>query len=144
MGEGRLKELIKKTFGVEPKTQHPLPAPNNKWRFDFFLRDQNKIIEYDGGQHFASVPVFGGDAAFARQRSRDLQKVKACFSNGIRMIRIHYHWIFQKEESKIAFLRAAVASKEPLVVTRADMYSWLKDAGHNPVQTRFKPDKSKR
>lgn len=134
LGEGRLKELIIKLTSKEPEGQFKLPPPADNWRFDFFLQDQKKVIELDGDAHFKPIKFFGGEPTFQLQRKRDLAKAKDCFTNGLGMIRIHYNWLSLKEEAKLEFLKAAISSKETLVVTKLDKYQWLKDAGFNPVQ----------
>lgn len=63
------------------KFKRPLP-------FDFYLPDQKKCIEFDGGQHFAPVKFFGGKVAFNLQQRKDSIKEYYCNENNIQLIRI--------------------------------------------------------
>lgn len=67
-----------------------LSENNKKLRFDFYLKDLNCIIEYDGIQHFQSVPRFGGIKAFKICKMRDEIKNIYCNKNKINLIRISY------------------------------------------------------
>lgn len=58
--------------------------------FDFYLPDKNLIIEYDGRQHYESVPVFGGDKGLERTQRNDETKNEYAISNDISMVRIPY------------------------------------------------------
>ena len=55
--------------------------------FDFYLPNNNTIIEYDGVQHFK--PSFG-EKSFEITTRNDKQKNKYCKKNGIKLIRIPY------------------------------------------------------
>lgn len=62
-------------------------------RFDFFLEDNNCIIEFDGKQHFE--PSFGTEpesrvAYLKETQLRDSIKNEFCEKNGITLIRISY------------------------------------------------------
>jgi hypothetical protein len=62
----------------------------NLLKFDFYLPDLNICIEYDGIQHFKSIPTFGGDKVFKENKLRDKIKNKFCKSNNIKLLRIPY------------------------------------------------------
>lgn len=74
--------IKQKTFS-DCKIKNMLP-------FDFYLTDYNICIEYDGEQHFKSIPVFGGDVRFKKQQITDSVKNKYCFNNNMPLIRIKY------------------------------------------------------
>lgn len=59
--------------------------------FDFYLPDQNVLIEYDGEQHYRPVDFFGGIPAFERLRRHDRIKTDYCKCNKIDLIRIPYY-----------------------------------------------------
>lgn len=59
-------------------------------RFDFYIPSLNRIIEFDGRQHFKSCSWFQGESDFEAAKLRDLQKNNYCFSNGIDLVRIPY------------------------------------------------------
>lgn len=57
-------------------------------RFDFYLKEQSTVIEFDGRQHYEPVEIFGGDAVFEDLKNRDQIKNDFCEENNITMIRI--------------------------------------------------------
>jgi len=59
--------------------------------FDFYLPDYNMCIEYDGAQHFKSVPFWGGNKGLELIKRRDDIKTKYCQENGILLLRIKYN-----------------------------------------------------
>jgi len=59
-------------------------------RFDFYIKDYNLIIEYDGEQHFRPVDNWGGEKKFKSLQKRDLEKNNYCLKNNIDMLRIPY------------------------------------------------------
>jgi hypothetical protein len=58
--------------------------------FDFYLPEQNAVIEYDGEQHYKPVERFGGEPTYQRQVILDNIKNVFCSKSGIKMIRIPY------------------------------------------------------
>lgn len=58
--------------------------------FDFYLPEQNTVIEYDGEQHFKPIERFGGEETYKRQLILDNIKNVFCERSGINMIRIPY------------------------------------------------------
>lgn len=58
--------------------------------FDFYLPDDNLIIEFMGKQHYEPVPFFGGEEAFKIRKSHDKYKKRYCLENGIRYLSIPY------------------------------------------------------
>jgi hypothetical protein len=61
-----------------------------KLPFDFYLKNGNVVIEYDGIQHFMPNKFFGGDEGFLRRKQLDEFKNQYCKKNGIKLIRIPY------------------------------------------------------
>ena len=62
-------------------------------KFDFYLPDYNKVIEYDGRQHFEPVKFWNGQDAEAYHKLvmlRDNIKNQYCKKNNIKMLRIPY------------------------------------------------------
>ena len=58
--------------------RHKLPL-----RVDFYLPAFNVVIEYNGKQHYESIPFFGGDEALEINRLRDKIKQKFFSKQGI-------------------------------------------------------------
>lgn len=57
---------------------------------DFYLPDQNLIIEYNGIQHYIPIEHFGGALKYNDQKSRDKILEKYCQDNNINLIIIPY------------------------------------------------------
>lgn len=80
-----------------------LKAPNGKYlRFDFAIFDDNGnllcLLEFNGKQHYISVPKFGGPQGLSRQKYNDNLKRQYCLRNNLRLITIPY-----TEENKISY-----------------------------------------
>lgn len=59
-------------------------------RFDFYLPDYNTIVEFDGLQHFSSVPLWDGREGLEDRQERDKLKNKYCKKKKIILKRIPY------------------------------------------------------
>jgi len=64
--------------------KRPLP-------FDFYLPNNNVLIEYDGRQHYKPIDFFGGEKGLKYRRQNDAIKNKYCKDNNIKLIRIKYN-----------------------------------------------------
>ena len=64
------------------------PKTKRCYIFDFYLKDFNTIIEFDGIQHFKPIDFFGGEESYLRNVKTDKIKNDWCSSNNIQMIRI--------------------------------------------------------
>ncbi|MFH0334633.1 PDDEXK family nuclease [Clostridium perfringens] len=58
--------------------------------FDFYIPDNNLIIEFDGIQHYRENNYFRGNNIFKDTQKRDKIKNKYCKDNGINLLRIPY------------------------------------------------------
>lgn len=73
---------IQKTFlGCKHKRNLP---------FDFYIKSENLLIEYDGKQHYEPIEFFGGKESFEKQLLRDSIKDKYAIDNNIQLLRIPY------------------------------------------------------
>lgn len=74
--------------------EHQKSFPNCKnislLKYDFYLPNQNILIEYDGKQHFVSIDYWGGDLIFKRQQQNDKIKTEYAINNNINLLRIPY------------------------------------------------------
>lgn len=77
-----------------PKDLHYKDNPLSHPRFDFYLPDHNKIIEFDGYQHFYETKFFNLESLETR-KDRDNQKNEYCLKKGIFLQRIPY-WDINK------------------------------------------------
>lgn len=63
---------------------------NRKLYVDFFLPNNNVIIEFNGEQHYRPIEMFGGESAFKRQQFRDEAVRAYCIDHKIKLIEIPY------------------------------------------------------
>lgn len=71
--------------------------------FDFYLPDYNKIIEYDGLQHFKPVEYFGGEKDFKTTKNHDNIKNDYCKAHDIPLLRISYKQNIEEELDNFLF-----------------------------------------
>ena len=89
-GEYEIEKLLKEnglTF-IKEKTFDGC-IDKIKLRFDFYVNN-SYLIEFDGRQHFESIPEWGGDITLIETQRRDAIKNNYCFNNNIPLIRIPY------------------------------------------------------
>lgn len=71
-------------------------------RFDFWVPEQNYIIEFDGEQHFfADNHGWNTQEKFEKTRQNDLLKNQYCFINNIPLIRIPYDVNYTLEDLQL-------------------------------------------
>lgn len=88
-GELKIERWLKENkvnYEKEKRFDFNLRSP-----FDFFLKDYNTLIEYQGEQHYRAVKFFGGEEHFQRQLANDEAKVKFCQDNGYFLVVIPYY-----------------------------------------------------
>ena len=61
------------------------------FKVDFYLPNDNVIIEYNGLQHYRPINYFGGIPKFIKQQQRDLDLKNYCSLNNITLIEIPYN-----------------------------------------------------
>lgn len=72
--------------------------------FDYYLPTINKMIEYDGKQHFEPIEHFGGQDAFEIRVKHDNIKNEYCKNNGISLLRIPYYKNVEEELNNFLFI----------------------------------------
>lgn len=65
------------------------PETGKKLFFDFYIKELNLAIEYDGKQHFVAMKVNGGYTDIKSQKKRDNIKNVYCRSKGITLHRFN-------------------------------------------------------
>ena len=59
-------------------------------KFDFYLCDYNIALEFDGAQHYQTVPLWDSHGSLEDRQRRDAIKTKYCEENDIILLRIPY------------------------------------------------------
>lgn len=90
-GENKIKEVLN-SLNIEFETEKKFNDLKYKvpLRFDFYIKDKNIAIEFDGIQHFKPIEYFGGEEYLEVSRIRDEIKNTYCKKNNIKLIRIPY------------------------------------------------------
>lgn len=80
------------------KTFPTLRGINNGFlSYDFYLKDYNVLIEFQGIQHYEPISAFGGEEQFKIQQEHDSRKRAYAKQNNIKLIEIPY-WDFDNIE----------------------------------------------
>ena len=58
--------------------------------YDFYIPDQNILIEYQGLQHYQPIDYFGGDDRFISQQKHDKMKLDYAKEHGYNLITVPY------------------------------------------------------
>lgn len=94
LGENRVKRFLDNSHFLYIQQykilNENLFCQQKKMFVDFYLPQQNVIIEFNGAQHYVSVDYFGGDKTFERQQNRDLALRQYCEEHKIKLIEIPY------------------------------------------------------
>ena len=90
-GENLIK-LILSNLEIEYITQHTFDGLVDKRRLkcDFYLPNNNLVIEYNGRQHYEEVKSWGGESGLNEVKRRDELKRNFFKSNQIRLLEIHF------------------------------------------------------
>lgn len=98
-GENKIKNILLANsiyFVQQESFSKAIKSPYGGFcKFDFYLPNQNTVIEYNGEQHYFPIEYFGGQESFQKTRVRDSLKKKYCIENNIRYIEIPY-WDYDK------------------------------------------------
>ena len=89
LDENNIKYIKQKRF-KDCRNKYPLP-------FDYYLPNENILIEYDGILHYKPIEYFGGEKEFELRKYLDSIKDEYCINNNIKLIRIPY---FEKNIQK--------------------------------------------
>ena len=91
---------------------------NRKMFWDFYLPDQNIVIEFNGEQHYRYTEFFWSDYGYyEKQKERDQYLVKYCSENNIKLLVIPYLDKRKKrlEEVILKFLNTGEDISTPLI-----------------------------
>lgn len=84
------KILIEEKIPFEREKQFK-DCYNGLYRFDFFLKEKNIIIECQGAQHYTFTKIFYKNRSdFTKAQERDRRKISYCLSKKISLYCIPY------------------------------------------------------
>lgn len=92
-GELKIKQLLEESK-VSFAQQFRLSDFSIYAPFDFCvftpMGEIDRLIEFDGEQHFRPIDFFGGEEKFQKQKQTDQRKDAYCQEHGIKLVRILY------------------------------------------------------
>lgn len=92
-GEAKIEKILNNLNIIFIKQYHTdeLKSEKNHYLyFDFYLPDNNIIIEYQGEQHYQNIHSWYNEEGFNQLRQRDEQKRIFCKNKNIKLIEIPY------------------------------------------------------
>jgi len=90
ISEIELLNIVKDILPNKKVVHQASPDWLRRQRLDIFIPELKLAIEYQGQQHYKSVPLFGGEEGFLQTQKRDKLKAKLCAENGISLIFFRY------------------------------------------------------
>lgn len=87
-GEQEVKLILDK-YGIAYIQEFRLD--DSLYRYDFFLPDQNILIEFHGIQHYEPVEYWEGEEGFIKQQARDKEKLALAINSQIPLIVLSYY-----------------------------------------------------
>jgi very-short-patch-repair endonuclease len=97
---------------------------DQRYFYDFYLPDQNILIEFHGIQHYFPVDFFGGVAAYEDTVRRDELKKALAEKNNIPMITISYLRMNDLESA----LRSSLKCVKPFWIFKSGVWNCFKNA----------------
>lgn len=95
-GEKLISELLEKARVCYTTEKSFNDLKQGRFRFDFYLPEENVCIEFDGAQHFKFVEKFYRSRAdFLKQQGHDREKNSYCLAHKIKLYRIPF-WDMDK------------------------------------------------
>ena len=90
-GEVAINKILK-SLGINYEYQKTFDDLKDKGclSYDFYIPDQNILIEYQGQQHYEPVDYFGGDGKFKLQQKHDKIKADYAEKNDYNLIAVPY------------------------------------------------------
>ena len=91
-GEKEIREyLINSNVIFESQKKFEKCKNQNYLPYDFYLPNNNLLIEFDGEQHFKSYKIFGGEKGFKLRQKNDMIKSNFAKNYDIELLRIPYY-----------------------------------------------------
>ena len=88
-GERKIS-LILDELNIKYIHQHIIKISGINYKFDFYIKDIDLYIEFDGIQHFYPIIYFGGESQFEKVKLNDSIKNNWILKNNYRLLRISY------------------------------------------------------
>ena len=90
-GETIINKILDK-LGINYEYQKTFPdlKDGRLLSYDFYIPDQNILIEYQGIQHYQPVDIFGGETTFKKQQKHDQMKLDYAKEHGYNLIAVPY------------------------------------------------------
>lgn len=95
-GEGEIIKVLQNNniaFETQKSFDDAFETKGHPYRYDFYLPDYNRLIEFDGEQHFPRKRTSGGwdtEEHFEKVQQRDALKNAYALSHNIELVRIPY------------------------------------------------------
>lgn len=99
-GENYIYNFLKRNkidFKTQKKFNDLVGTNNGKLSYDFYLPNNNTLIEYQGEQHYKPIDYYGGEKHLKKQDEHDKRKREYAEHNKIKLIEIPY-WDFNNIE----------------------------------------------
>lgn len=126
-GERKIQDYLTKN-NIKFVPQYKIENCKNKrcLPFDFYLPEFNKLIEFDGKQHF-KVNKFFGEKAFEQTQIHDNIKTNYCNNNNIFLLRIDYTEIKNIDYWLDKFLNEnfGINGESLILLTNEEKYEYL-------------------
>jgi len=99
----RMMKMILDNCSIKYETQFHIKVDTISMFIDFYIRDRNKAIEFDGELHFRVTKFFGGEKKYERTKMLDKLKDTFCEENNIQLLRVHW-----KDIEDVEYMRTIV------------------------------------
>lgn len=97
IGEKKI-EMILSEFKINYDTQYKFDdcVDTRALSFDFYIKELNVAIEYNGIQHYKPIDYFGGKKSYDIQIKHDEIKSEYCKKNNIKLIILNYKMTYDE------------------------------------------------
>jgi hypothetical protein len=119
-GEKRIASILDEK-GIVYQAEYSFPGCTR--RYDFYIPKYNKLVEFDGEQHFRKSHF---QQTLAEVQAADIEKTATALNKGRRVVRIHYRW--RNRDDLPHNLHVWLKSREKLVLSDPEQYTWLTTA----------------
>jgi hypothetical protein len=90
VSETTLAGLVQQLYPKQPLERHYRPDWLEGLELDVFLPKLGLAFEYQGQQHFISIPAWGGEEALLNLKKRDDRKARICARLGVVLVLISF------------------------------------------------------